>query len=746
MEISFLQDVLLLKNKLLLFILDMRDSIHKWLFIPIFLLVCKVGYTQVTWIPFDNSPIGTTPTITVIKSTDTEYDVQITFHGIYTENIQKDDKLYNKIAFGDGYSTLDFVGCPALPKLSQNIALPNDSHYTCSATKKDSLDIAIGEIFPFVGYVKENEAEKFAKIDSVYNLDVFKSMLINESGIQKYKHISNLYIDICPFKYYPKKNKLTVYSKVLVRIDFEKIGKKSIHSYGQSYKKSKVLFDNTFDFSQGKESVETQNASNNYDYLIIVGDKSELFNSNSIKLFSKWKAYKGLKTKIVSTSDIGNSCSAIKNYIKNEYNNCNIQYVLFVGDDDKIPLYDWTASTGGNKAKSDYWYGCMDGDDDYQADIAIGRFSTSDLSELDNMINKTIAYESTKNIYAQNVLLAAHKEYAPQKYQECSEDIRNASYTEPMSFTKAYGASTSKGGTNATNSNVIQVINSGVNIVNYRGHGNWDRWADSWSADNKGFTNSDVLQLTNTTYPVVFSIACLNADFRNQTCLMESFMRSEHGSSVFLGATEASYTYPNHTYDKLLFDNLLNNNIYNIGDLNIIAHIKNISNSSTYAITNAFCYVCGGDPSLEIFTQPTKTFDNVTISKNGNSLKLKVGSLKGFSVSVVSSEGTLIGVYSTQSNVINLSNIPSDAHLVLNKHNYVPYDVPNNTLYIQNENVLDDKSYTSDRIEVGYDVTTTKQYGNVTIKNGGSLTLKANYETLLKDGFECENGAELIIK
>lgn len=43
-------------------------------------------------------------------------------------------------------------------------------------------------------------------------------------------------------------------------------------------------------------------------------------------------------------------------------------------------------------------------------------------------------------------------------------------------------------------------------------------------------------------------------------------------------------------------------------------------------------------------------------------------------------------------------------------------------------------------------VTTTKQYGNVTIKNGGSLTLKANYETLLKDGFECENGAELIIK
>lgn len=724
----------------------MRNSIHKWLFIPILLLVCKVGYAQVKWIPFDNSPVGTTPTVTVIKSTNTEYYAQITFHGIYTEDIQKEDELYNKIAFGDGYSTLDFVGCPALPKLSQNIALPNDSYYTCSATKIDSLDIAMGKIFPFVGYVKENEAEKFIKIDSVYNLDVFKSVLINESDIQKYKRISNLYIDICPFKYYPKKNKLTVYSKVLVKIDFEKIGENSKRTYGQAYKKGKVLFNNTFDFPQGKEGFETQNVSNNYDYLIIVGDKSELFNSNSIKNFCKWKAYKGLKTKIVSTSDIGNSCSAIKNYIKTEYNNCNIQYVLFIGDDDKIPLYDWTASTGDDNAKSDYWYGCMDGDDDYQADIAIGRFSTNNISELDNMINKTIAYESTKNIYAQNVLLAAHKEWAPQKYQKCSEEIRNASYTESMSFVKAYGASTTNGGTNATNTDVIQTINNGVNIVNYRGHGDWDRWDNNWSADNKGFTCTEVLKLTNTTYPVVFSIACLNADFRNQTCLMESFMRSEHGSSVFLGATEASYTIPNHSYDKLLFENLLNNEVYNVGDLNIISHIKNIPNSSTYAITNAFCYVCGGDPSLEIYTQPAKTFDNVTVTKNGNSLQLNTGSINDVSVSVVSSEGTLIGVYSTQSNIINLSNIPSDAHLVLNKHNYVPYDVPNNTVYIQNETVLDNKSYTSDRIEVGYDVTATKQYGNVTIKKGGSLTLKANYDTILKNGFECENGAELIIK
>ncbi len=723
----------------------MRNTIHKWLFIPIFLLACKVVCAQIKWIPFDNSPVGTTPTVTVVKSTNKEYYVQITFHGIYTEDIKKEGGVYNKISFGEGYSTLNFVGYPALPKLSQNIALPNDSFYTCSATKIDSLDIAIGKIFPFVGYVKENETEKFIITDSVYNLSVLRNRLVAESGIQKYKHISNFSVDICPFKYYPQKNKLTVYSKVLVKIDFEKTEKKLAGFYAQSYQKFKMLFDNTFEIPQDKENIETQSIANAYDYLIIVGDKLNLFNSSSIKEFCRWKAYKGLKTKIVSTSDIGNTCFAIKDYIKKEYNNYGIQYVLFVGEDDRIPLYDWAAPTGGVQ-KSDYWYGCMDGDDDYQADIAIGRFCTNSVSELTNMVNKAIAYESTKNVYAQNVLLVAHKQSAPEKYQKCSEEIRNASYTEQMLFTKAYGASISNGGTNATNTDVIQKINSGINIVNYRGHGNWDRWEDGWSADNKGFTNSEVLNLKNTTYPIVFSIACLNADFRSHTCLMESFMRSEHGSSVFLGATEASYTVPNHTYDKLLFDNLLNNNLYNVGDLNIIAHIKNMPFSENYAIANAFCYVCGGDPSLEIFTQPVKTFSNVTITKNGNSLQLKADSPNDFSVSVVSLEGNLIGVYSTKSNIINLSNIPSDAHLVLNKHNYVPYDVTNKTIYIQNETILDNKSYTSDRIEAGYDVTTMKQYGNVRIKKGGSLTLKANYETILKNGFECENGAELIIK
>lgn len=166
----------------------------------------------------------------------------------------------------------------------------------------------------------------------------------------------------------------------------------------------------------------------------------------------------------------------------------------------------------------------------------------------------------------------------------------------------------------------------------------------------------------------------------------------------FLGATEASYTYANHTYDKLLFDNLLNKGVYNIGDLNIIAHIKTYP-KQWVCNSKCFCYVCGGDPSLEIYTQSVKDFENVNIVRSGSCLQVKVGSIDGFSVSVVTNEGVLMGVYSTPNNIINLNNIPSDAHLILNKHNYVPYEILNSTIYIQNETIIDNKEYISDKLK-----------------------------------------------
>lgn len=410
------------------------------------------------------------------------------------------------------------------------------------------------------------------------------------------------------------------------------------------------IFDNNFLMSN--DVLQTDNTS--YDYLIIVGDNSALLRSQALKNFSKWKAIKGYKTKIVSIEATGTSCSSIKNFIESEYNvNRKLGYVLFIGDDDRIPMYNKRSSRTSDILKSDYWYGCMDGDGDFQADVVVGRFSTNVVDELKNMVNKTVAYESTDNQYAQYVQLIANKEYAPGKYQRCCEDIK------------------------------IWII-------------------------------------------------------------------SKYGSAAYLGATVPSYTEANHCFDKILFKELLNNNTVNVGNLN--AHIKNISERGDLTSKdNAFCYICGNDPALEIWTQRPQTFKKVTVSNQNDGIYINVDGVSDFMVSVVSKEGELRYKKTSMSNSITLSDYNTEDLIYLSKHNYIPFkiEIQNsnpNTVYIQNRVFSGSETVNGDKIEVGYDVTSSIPYGNVIINNGANLRLNSTSEMIIKNGFECQKGATFIVE
>lgn len=707
------------------------------------LLVCCIcfstlAYSQMKWVSLDSCSSGTDPTVTLLKSDSLTYQVRIHIHGFYDEQIVKDSVVYHKLSFGNGFTT-SRIGLPALPIISQLIAIPSGNNCTGSILKKNWVSVSMGRIYPYQKPLLETETEKeFIANDSVYNSNEFKSSLLEEGNINTWRGINNVAFSICPFEYYPKDKELSVLTDFTFTVNFApSIDSPAINK--SIDRKDLDFFDNKFNLSTVDNQVDE---GDNYDYLIIVGDNSTMLNSQALKEFCKWKAYKGFKTKIVSTATTGSTCQSIKNYISSEYKK-GIKYVLFVGDDDRIPLYCWNGSQN-----SDYWYGCMDGDNDDQADIAIGRFSTNSLPELQNMIDKTIKYESTDNNYAQYVQLVAHKQSAPEVYQACCEAIRTEKYNNPLIFFKAYGASTENGGTNATNSDVISRINQGVNIVNYRGHGAWDEWAWNWSADNKGFYADEVNQLTNTFYPVIFGIACSTADIKDHTCLMESFTRSAHGAVAYLGATENSYTEANHSLDKILFKELLNDDIVNMGELNVKSQIRNIAEVGNFtAVDNAFCYLCGNDPSLEIWTQNPKSFANIEASKASDGLHISVGGVTGFYVSVTSKDGDFLYKKSTTTNSVVLPDYNSDYHVVLNKQNFIPMEVQSQeTSYLQNRTITDNEEITGNRIEVGYDVTNSSPYGNVTVKNGGSLKLKSTSGTFIKNGFKCEKGATLVIE
>jgi hypothetical protein len=69
-----------------------------------------------------------------------------------------------------------------------------------------------------------------------------------------------------------------------------------------------------------------------------------------------------------------------------------------------------------------------------------------------------------------------------------------------------------------------------------------------------------------------------------------------------------------------------------------------------------------------------------------------------------------------------------------------------NNSYVQNETITSDRLVTGKNIYVGYSVTTSKPYGNVTIKNGAKVIFLADEEVKFEGGFNVELGGYYDVK
>ena len=65
----------------------------------------------------------------------------------------------------------------------------------------------------------------------------------------------------------------------------------------------------------------------------------------------------------------------------------------------------------------------------------------------------------------------------------------------------------------------------------------------------------------------------------------------------------------------------------------------------------------------------------------------------------------------------------------------------NEDVYIQNETISSDRYITGRNIYIGYDVTTTKPYGNVLINGNCTVNCKAAHDVIVTKGFDCVTGS-----
>ncbi len=555
--------------------------------------------------------------INIISSTLSEFIFEVEINNFLIKDTFAENSVYQVIRIFPEEGYTGEIGKPELPMITRLIAIPPQSGVFIDF---EIIDQGIFEdilVFPNQIGIFGDSVYSFKIDSSFYAQNVWypaERVKVGVPGILKDFRVVK--VSIYPFSYNPLQKKLFIYKKLRIKIYFSGIDiRNSLSSLPQrineediSYYESLILNYDAF--------APLEKSQFPY-YLVITADMYY----DALSPFVSWKRKIGYNVIVTKISEITNPQSPdtvdIKNYIKQQFNNLpGLSYVLLVGDgkasNPQIPLYYYDRPF---YAYSDYYYSLIAGDDSFP-DVCIGRFNVSDTKNLNVMINKCLKYQRDilPDWNAHKVFLVAGIQGKPQMdtiFRNEKNFIRRT-YLQPhnIPYDTAYGV--------YQNFNIVNkiknVVNNGVGLVNYRGHGGIDCWA-KLQYDNPYFTTLDVRSLSNSDkFPIVLSIACLTGSIhKDQEAFIEAWTLHKNGGGVAaLGATHETHPDVNNSFDKRIFETIYDFNEKIIGNVINIGKIYVTSNYREPGLENGFfnacVYVYDGDPSLNVWTDYPKTF------------------------------------------------------------------------------------------------------------------------------------------
>lgn len=568
------------------------------------LFTTAMAFSQPGWISVEGKADQEKPSAVVQRSDKLETVIEFQTKGFFVDEVREDKGTFHVLRLPYYHTTLE-VGKPQLPAISEMIGIPDNSVVSVRIIDSTVVTLDGYRVYPFQTPLLEGEERVgFDMDEELYSRNLFYPENIAE--VEKpsiWRDLRTASLRVYPIRYNPATGELKVYTKLTVKLEYHGISRtnvliprgKSISPVQEEIYRSTILNYNFMEPSREKRSKQ------DYDLLIIYVDR---FGDEATSL-KNWKDSQGIQTQITPLSMIPTNPVDIKAYINNQYTNYNISYVLLIGDIAELPAYTGYTYRYGTIV-SDYWYALLTGDD-FLPEIAVGRISGTTDVEVDNVISKTIAFEDNpQGDWLDEALLVAHRQDAPGKYQRCKQEILTATDTQSGTYRNLYpNFTTAYGAQGATNQNVIDAIDDGRIVVNYRGHGSTSSWS-TWNTTNQSFASAQVALLNNGSMtPVIFSIACYNNQLdAAQPCLGEAFTNVDDGAVAFLGASRPSYTTPNHDYDKQLFATVFDEGNINIGHASNIAAIRMMEDHGDHGRDNAKMYLWLGDPSLAFPVDP----------------------------------------------------------------------------------------------------------------------------------------------
>lgn len=462
-------------------------------------------------------------------------------------SVNTDKGVFTEIS-ADGYGYSNEQGYPKLPVMRKLIEIPEGASLDVEIVSYDVTEYVLGQlgisnrIIPAQApLVKSNTGDVPLLINTkVYNNNRYYGKKLASAEILGHMRGTRLArIDVSPVEYNPVSGSIKVYDNLVVNIRFRngdaevtrQLKEKTRSPYFKSLEASFL----------NKLPVTGGNRENFARYPIKYVIVSDPMFHDALQPLIEWKTRKGFTVIEAYTNDpaVGTTTTSIKNYLQGLYNAGTPEdpaptFVLFVGDVAQIPAYNGTANGGGHV--TDLYY--CEYTNDHIPEMFYGRFSATNLTQLQPQIDKTLMYEQylfpDPSFLGECVMISGVDAGNAPTYGNGQINYGTSNYFNEahnlLSHTYLYPAS------QGASSAIIQNVSDGLGYGNYTAHGSSSGWADP------SFEISDIPGLQNDgKYPLLVGNCCLTSTY-NTNCFGEELLRAANKGAVgYIGGSNSTY-------------------------------------------------------------------------------------------------------------------------------------------------------------------------------------------------------------
>ena len=470
----------------------------------------------------------------------------------------------------DGCLNTGYSGAPAMPWFAVKLLLPPGEEAVSFSLELKGETTINGKYIMYPQQpsrpVSSGTGGMFVKDENVYaSVLPYPGNAYGQMSTEYMNGHGVAMLNICPLVYLPSEGKLSYYTEVRVTIRTSPAG--DAENALRLVSNSDAILKRISSFVQNPDMIAQypvrNTRSGDYQLLIITPQQ---FAGNFDELTGMY-LFRGLKSEVASVEDISATMSGqdlqekIRNYIIQEVQGSGVEFVLLGGDVEHVPyrgFYCYVQSGSGysdDGIPADLYYSALDGswnddndnrwgepgEDDLLPDVAVGRYSFSNLTELSAMLNKTIKYQDEPILGEMtNPLLAG--EYLYNNPTTWGSDYLRLliGYHDDNGYTtigippdqdidSLYERWNNWGG-----SDIIAKINSGKSFVHHVGHASASTVMHLSISD---ITNNNFSQVNGITHNFTFvqSHGCICGAFDESDCIMEHMVKINNFAAAVIG-------------------------------------------------------------------------------------------------------------------------------------------------------------------------------------------------------------------